>query len=723
MVGGRALAAERLTIERVGALPNLSGTPPVSPVWSPKGRELAFLWNDSGWPFRDLWTVSVSDGAPIRLTDMAADLRSPESPEDNNRSRGGIAEAVWTPDGEELVFNYEAHLFQVEVSSRRVRRFTDRSADRHALGFSPDGNYLSYLEEGDLWLWHQHTGERVPATKLAVPAIGTIPGALFSRRDVEVSAYRWSPDARYVALQIDDRRTVRREAIPDYLGDETRLTFLRRAYPGQNDHVREIGVYSVTEGRLRRVVLPEPTDRRIHAFTWSPGNQHLLVDQSSEDATERILYLVHRETLATRELWRDHRPRRTTQLWNSAWLSDGRIVFVADTDGRHHLYTLGLDGSPPEQLTEGNWEVVAESAAASVAVSPRKEIFFVSSLKSPYERQVYRLPEEGGAIVPISSLAGVHSFFLSPDGSRLALLRSSDLSPTELYLLEPGPGAAERQVTRSPLPEFLERTWIAPRYVTFPSHIDGETLHGRLLVPPALEPGRKYPVIVGPVYPNTVRNRWGDREESRGLYTLVQQYLALERGYIGFHVDVRGSVGYSRAFHDRLYLDYGGIDVDDLESGTRYLKTLPYVDPDRIGIWGSSYGGLMTLLSLFNKPGLYRAGVAAAPVSDFRHVTPGVAAVVRRPQAHPEAHRRGSAIHQAEGLRDPLLILHGMQDSIVLFKDSVALAEKLMLLGKDFDFVVSPGSTHLWSQQDYVAVHFLRKLAAHFEQHLGGPPR
>jgi dipeptidyl-peptidase-4 len=131
----------------------------------------------------------------------------------------------------------------------------------------------------------------------------------------------------------------------------------------------------------------------------------------------------------------------------------------------------------------------------------------------------------------------------------------------------------------------------------------------------------------------------------------------------------------------------------------------------------------MTLLSLFKKPGLYRAGVAAAPVSDFRHVTPGVAAVVRRPQAHPEAHRRGSAIDYGENLRDPLLILHGMQDSIVLFKDSVVLAEKLMLLGKDFDFVVSPSSIHPWSQKDYVAVYFLRKLVSHFDRHLGRGPR
>jgi dipeptidyl-peptidase-4 len=233
-----ALAAERLTLERLGALPNLSGTAPASPVWSPNSEALAFLWNDSGWPFRDLWYVAAAAGRPVRLTDMARELPDSEteagSPEAalaeaaRARSRGGISEAVWMPGGEAVVFAYQGHLFRVEVASREVRQLTERAAGRAALGFSPDGRFLSYLEEGDLWLWDQKTGERVAATRRAVAAIGTIPGALFSRRDVEFSSYRWSPDGREVALHLDDRRAVRKEAIPDYLGVETRLTFLRR---------------------------------------------------------------------------------------------------------------------------------------------------------------------------------------------------------------------------------------------------------------------------------------------------------------------------------------------------------------------------------------------------------------------------------------------------------------------------------------------------------------
>ncbi|MGH9389837.1 MAG: prolyl oligopeptidase family serine peptidase, partial [Vicinamibacteria bacterium] len=243
-------------------------------------------------------------------------------------------------------------------------------------------------------------------------------------------------------------------------------------------------------------------------------------------------------------------------------------------------------------------------------------------------------------------------------------------------------------------------------------------------LPPNLDPSnpsKKYPVILGPVYPNSVRNRWGDRQEWRGLYSSFQQYLTIERGFIGFQVDVRGSVGYGSEFRDRLLGDYGGIDIEDLESGVRYLKTLGYADTDRVGIWGSSYGGLMTAMSLFKKPGLYKAGVAAAPATNVWHAMTGQVNVAGRPNTQPEVYRKTSAGELGEDLRDALLIVHGMQDGVVLFKDSVVLAEKLMMLRKDFDIVISPSSVHEWSAKPYVARHVLRKIVDHFERHLGGP--
>jgi dipeptidyl-peptidase-4 len=379
---------------------------------------------------------------------------------------------------------------------------------------------------------------------------------------------------------------------------------------------------------------------------------------------------------------------------------------------------VSLTGGSPTRLTRGDWSV----AGAALGTSPlhvsaaTRELFFLSTRKSPYERQVYRMPEGGGEITQVTTLPGVHTPVLSTDGSHLALISSNDAMPPELFVV-PRAGGAERRITTSPPAEFNRYRWATPEYVTFRSHVDGAVLHGRLVVPPNLDRTKKHPVIIGPVYSDTVRNQW------RGPFGTLQQFLAIEKGYIGLHVDIRGSVGYGRDHKERLLRDYAGIDIEDLASGAAYLKTLPYVDANRIGLWGSSYGGLMTLHSLFRKPGLYRAGVAGAPASNVWHATTGEVDVAKRPDVHPEVYRRASAVTYGEQLADPLMIIHGMQDDVVLFKDSVMLAEKLMLLGKDFEFVVAPGAVHGWSQRDYYGVYLLRKLVAFFDRHLAaGPP-
>jgi dipeptidyl-peptidase-4 len=219
-------------------------------------------------------------------------------------------------------------------------------------------------------------------------------------------------------------------------------------------------------------------------------------------------------------------------------------------------------------------------------------------------------------------------------------------------------------------------------------------------------------VIFGPVYSNTTRNRWN------GQNGLLQQHLVLDRGYIVVQVDVRGSTGYGRDFREEFLMDWGGSDLDDLHSTVDYLKTLPYVDGDRIGIWGSSYGGTLTVYSLLKKPGLFKAGVAAAPATDPYFFGLDDVAISRRPKEYPETFQRGAAQY-AGNLQDHLLIIHGMADDVVPFKTSVVLAEELMKKGKDFDFAFAPAATHGWSQRDYYARYFYRKLLDHFDRYIG----
>jgi dipeptidyl-peptidase-4 len=346
-----------------------------------------------------------------------------------------------------------------------------------------------------------------------------------------------------------------------------------------------------------------------------------------------------------------------------------------------------------------------------VQVNRDHSVIFTATKPGPYERQVYRVPGEAAVPLPLTTRPGVHVPTVSPDGRRLASLWSDDVTPTELLVLETRPGGSEYQVTTSPPAEFARSKWASPRYETFRNAADGFVVHARITEPPSLDRTKKHPVIFSGVYSNTVRNRWG------GVPGTLGQFL-VQHGYIVVQVDVRGSVGYGRAFREAFLMDYGGKDLDDLQAVADGLKRLPYVDGTRMGIWGSSYGGLLTVYTLLKRPGLFVAGVAGAPAVDPMAFGPDDVAITRSPKTNPDAFVRGSALSLGENLRDHLLIIHGLMDDVVPFRTTMALAERLMLLGKDFDLATAPAATHAWSSREHYALYFYRKLADYFDRHL-----
>jgi dipeptidyl-peptidase 4 len=732
-----AAAQSHLTVERVAAFPNLAGTVPINPVWSPDSAHLAFLWNDKGYPFRDVW-VAATDGKLQRVTDMAAAFPEPEpagldkdaalAARAAARQRSGVADVAWMPDGKTLVFSYEGRLLETGIDGTGTKSIGPRGGHRTGIAVSPNGSTLSFIDDGDLWFRHLKSGEQVPITHVARRSIaaGAVPGGTFAGLDARVASYKWSADSRHVALSIEDRTHVRTVLIPNYLGADTHVITERRDFPGDNDQDRYLSIYTVDDGRLRRLELAGSSDRRIGSYDWSPDSSQLLVDQSSENVVHRWLYLAKADDGTVSELYHDQRDTRTSAHWNSKWQSDGKgILLISDLDGRHAIYSLPLSGGgPPKRLTDIAWSVIGESNPSPLLLAAKTgDVYFLSTKKNEEERQVYRMPQGGGPVTQVTTLDGVHFPYLAPDGRTVAVIRSNDVTPPDIYLLDVAAKTAERRVTHSPTEEFGTYPWIKPRYVTFKSHSDGALLHGRLWEPSNLDRNKKYAAILGPVYSNSVRNRWGDREEWRGLYNTFQEYLVMEGQYVVLQVDVRGSVGHGREFREQLQRDFGGIDVEDVHSGAEYLATLGYVDMNRLGVWGSSYGGLMTAMSLFKKPGVYKAGVASSPATNVWHATTGEVRVTRRPDSDPEVFRKTSAVSFGENLQDHLLIVHGMEDDIVLFKDSVTLAEKLMLLGKKFDIAISPTSVHSWSTKDYVAAYMLNKIVDHFDRYLGRGPK
>jgi dipeptidyl-peptidase 4 len=725
-------------LERLVSLPTLSGTPPAAPAWSPDGEHLAFLWNDRGFPFRDLWVVPAGGGTPQRLTamDPAADELQPFGEhlgpelslsalraESARRHAPGVSEFSWSRDGERLLFVYRGDIHAVAAGGGNLQRLSE-GGGKSQLALSPDGRRLAFLQDGDLWLMRLEDGHLTRATQLGEPATGHVPGGAFSGHDVELRRPAFSADGRYIALEYVDRRAVRRMPIPSYLHEEPILHAPRRAYPGDSDEIHKVGIFDLEDDTLRFVALDEPDGRSVLAMAWSPVSAELLVEQDSHDGESRWLHLVSAADGGVRELRHDHRPRRIYPLFNSAWRSDGRAVFfIGDHEGHYRLYAMAVDDGRIRRLTPGDFDVAGAGFAPSPlqAVAATGELFYVSAAHSPYERHVYRIPQSGGAPARVTTLAGVHEgMSVSPDGMRVATVGSSDRLPGELYIFGVNGEPDVIRVTRSPLAGFEAFAHAPPRYVSFPSRIDDFRLHARIIEPPGMVPGRQYPVIIGNVYSGTARNQWSWPRP----VSLLQQYLVHAGEYIVVQVDLRGSVGYGVDFREAFQGDWGGGDLEDLHSTVDYLRSLPHVDPERIGIWGNSYGGMMVLFALFERPGMFAAGIAGSPAVDPYRFTQYDQHLARRPSTHPEIFRRASLLERGEQLADPLMFIHGLHDDIVPFRTTLQLMEKLMLLGKDFEMVAPPEASHWWAAPEHYGVHTFRKFVQFFERHVppGGRP-
>ncbi len=688
-----------LTLDDLFATPKLTGTTPSQPTWAPNSQHFAFSWSEPGASARSLY-VFTSDGKQLAInTDTAS---------------ASVRDIIWT-DANTILSLRGNILWQTSLSLEEDLPLMSVRESAYNLTVSPDGNQAAYISKGDLWLADLASRQNRRLTNIGIASLSSLPKGRYSRPEREIGpgiwsgpTYKWSPDGRTIAVHVVDRREMRKVPFPDYLADETNPNEVRRSYPGDPNEIRRVGLLDVASGNITYLDLPDPQANQIIDFNWSPTGT-LLVDIASDDAIDRKLFVAALGDWQLREIWRGVRESRMYTSFASVWHPDARkIIFLSDMGDRYGLYSIDASssGGRPKLLTDPSYDVLSSPIVAGDA------FFYAGNGVNPYEQHVYRLNLSGGNPVQMTHLSGRNDGYPSPDGQHLVFMHSNDTSPPELYLIS-NEGDDATQITYSPLPTFREQTWTPAEYVSFPSLVDDYTLHARILKPANIPPGIKYPVLFGPVYSNTARNRWA------GNYSLVQQFL-VKKGYIIVQVDSRGSNGYGRAFREEFLLDFANQDIEDYVSAVAYMESLDYVDPDRIGIWGSSYGGTLSVYSLLMKPGLFQVGVAAAAAVDPMFFGTDDVAIVRRPQTHPEVFER-KAINYAANLEDKLLFIHGMQDHVVPFKTTAVLAEELIKQGKDFDFAFAPGATHGWSREPDYDRYLFGKIIEYFDRHLAAP--
>ncbi|HEY5074979.1 MAG TPA: prolyl oligopeptidase family serine peptidase, partial [Pyrinomonadaceae bacterium] len=438
-------------------------------------------------------------------------------------------------------------------------------------------------------------------------------------------------------------------------------------------------------GQGERPPRPQQRDRDVQLaqLQWSEDGKNAVLMGRSVDNKDRWVMLLDPATGKTKALatvhddaWVDGPGANTL-----GWLPDGaHVYFESERDGFAQLYSVSIDGGEPTQLTSGQFEVSDVHLAAD-----KTKFYFTSSEGSPFERHLYSMSINGGERRRLTPLDGHNQVDVSPDEAMLADVRSYSNKPPELYLFPnrpfyPGKSlVSDKPVTTSPIPEFSTYKWIEPPIVSFKAR-DGATVYGRLYVPANWKGGGPAVLFVhGAGYLQNV-HRWWSQYSREYMFN----HLLMERGFVVLDIDYRGSAGYGRDWRTGIYRHMGGKDLTDHVDAVNYLVKEHGVDPKRIGLYGGSYGGFITLMAMFTQPDVFAAGAALRPVTDWAHYNNGyTSSILNLPQNDAESYKQSSPIYFANGLKGALLICHGMVDTNVNFQDTVRLVEKLIELRKE----------------------------------------
>lgn len=372
------------------------------------------------------------------------------------------------------------------------------------------------------------------------------------------------------------------------------------------------------------------------------------------------------------------------------WMPDGETLwYLSEESGYSHLYIKGVNDRRARQLTEGEF-VVREPALA-----PSGNAFYVVSNRThPGNYEVYRVAAGGGALEQVSGLGGVVAFDLSPDGEQLLLSRSYIDRHADLYVQGSAPGDVATQITDTVSDEYKAIDWVIPEIVEVPSsHVD-ESIYTKLYLPKDYTEGETYPAVMfvhGAGYTQNAHMGWPYYFREFMFHTLLAN-----EGYIVIDMDYRASKGYGRDWRTAIYRQMGHPELEDFQDGVAWLVDQYGVDPERVGVYGGSYGGFMTFMALFRDPDLFAAGAALRPVADWMQYNHFYTSnILNTPQVDPEAYQRSSPINYVQNLEKPLLIAAGMQDNNVFFQDSVLVVQRLIELKKEnFEIAIYPLDPH-----------------------------
>lgn len=590
----------------------------------------------------------------------------------------------WAPDGQAilLILNGDLFLWREGEETRQLTRTP--SAERDAK-LSPNGTKVSFRVDHDIYVLDIASGKTTRLTNDGSETLWNGKLDWVYPEELELgTAHWWSPDSKNIAyLQFD----VSREPIyphVDHLPVAAVAEPQRYPKAGSPNADVHVGVVSAIGGATRWLDFGETRDHLIARLHWSPDGRNVAVHKLNRVQNKLQILSNEIESNTVRTLAQETDPAWINLHNDFRFLSKGGILTTSEQGGYRHIY-LSRDGANHSvQLTKGDWEV----SSVSCVDEPGARIFYVSTERSPLERHLYGIGFDGRNKVQLTRTEGSHNVSMSHNCEFYVDSFSNSDTPSRRTLHRASDGSEIAVLKESDRKDLDEYDILKTEVHTFKSD-DGIQFFGRLIKPANFDPAKHYPAIVmvygGPSV-QMVRNSFSG---------LSWDQVLAHRGFVIWQMDNRGSAGRGHRWESELYRRLGQQELEDQKTGVRYLLSLGFVDTARIGIYGWSYGGFMTLYSLLHAPEVFAAGVAGAAVTDWRNYdTIYTERYLGLPGENEEGYKASSPVTAAANLKGKLLMIHNIGDDNVLFANALQMSNALQLAGRQFDLQIYPQKSH-----------------------------
>lgn len=684
-------SAPPFSIAQIFAEPGLTGYQPEQIEWSPDGRHLTYLLRHAPDGQADLHIVDTASGKDrvLLTSQQLAGAAAPASAIKNERERDRVTRYHvdsyhWAPKSDALIFLSHDQVYLYTLADGKTRQLTHAAGDKRDPKLSPDERWVSYVSDGDLRYVSVHGG---PVHIVVSHQDGILNGELDWVYTEELdlrSAYEWSPDSRYIAFMQFDERPVINYPLVNYTEQQPGVFEQKYPQAGAPNPIVKLASYEIAKSSVTWTKLAGTPDTYLARFGWLPEGHRLYAEVLNRAQTQLTLSSgdpvdggMHTLVTLNDPDWIDVRSK-------PHFLKSGGFVWSTPDDGWQHLYLYSDQGHRVRRLTGGDYNVIALAGVNE----DRSEVYFTRNTQGPLNTELYRVSLKGGAPTAVTHTPGSHGVDMGPKARHYLDIWSNTETPPSFTLVNTQDGARHTLHPSTNLDFPLLKT----KFFTVTA-ADGKTpIYARITLPPDFDATKKYPVIMyqygGPDVPAVVHDAWG------GSRALFDQLLARD-GFILFATDNRAATYFSHRNQALVKHHLGELALADQLAAVNWLKSQSYVDASRIGIWGWSYGGYMTTYALTRAPGVWRAGIAVAPVTrweDYDSIY--TERYMGTPQENPQGYRDSSSVVSADKLDSKLLLVAGTGDNNVHWQNTMQFVQALIEAGKPYQLLIYPNKLH-----------------------------